>query len=157
MSKVTRRRFMQTAATVAGVSMMPSILRAQSAGVTADAVRQGILHSLTGTFAIAEAAMVTRKSSPLMRLTPVAACWAARSLLMLRTVPVRPRCLPKRRWFYCVATRWWRSLVAIRPRCAKSCCRRSIRQRDCCIIRPITKVRKPTNAACIPRKRRRSR
>lgn len=58
MIKITRRQLMQT--TVAGTAalMTPSVLRAQQQGVDGNTVRLGILHSLTGTFAIAEAAMV---------------------------------------------------------------------------------------------------
>jgi urea transport system substrate-binding protein len=46
--------------TVAGAAAlaMPSVLRAQQNGVDGNSVRLGILHSLTGTFALAEAAMV---------------------------------------------------------------------------------------------------
>ncbi len=58
MIKITRRHLMQSTAAGAAAVMMPSVLRAQPKGVDGDSVRLGILHSLTGTFAIAEAAMV---------------------------------------------------------------------------------------------------
>ncbi len=58
MTQVSRRRFLQTSGAVAAMSTFPGLVRAQPAGVTADAVRLGLLHSLTGTFAIAEVAQV---------------------------------------------------------------------------------------------------
>ncbi|MGB3272383.1 MAG: transporter substrate-binding protein [Xanthobacteraceae bacterium] len=58
MIKITRRHLMQSTAAGAAAVMMPSVLRAQPKGVDGNSVRLGILHSLTGTFAIAEASMV---------------------------------------------------------------------------------------------------
>lgn len=58
MIKITRRHLMQSTVAGAAAIAMPSVLRAQTQGVDANSVRLGILHSLTGTFAIAEAAMV---------------------------------------------------------------------------------------------------
>lgn len=58
MIKITRRQLMQTTVAGAAAIAMPTVLRAQTQGVDANTVRLGILHSLTGTFAIAEAAMV---------------------------------------------------------------------------------------------------
>lgn len=58
MIKITRRHLMRSTVAGAAAIAMPSVLRAQTQGVDANSVRLGILHSLTGTFAIAEAAMV---------------------------------------------------------------------------------------------------
>lgn len=58
MIRITRRHLMQSTAAGAAAVMMPSVLRAQPKGVDGNSVRLGILHSLTGTFAIAEASMV---------------------------------------------------------------------------------------------------
>ncbi len=58
MIKITRRQLMQTTVAGAAAIAMPGVLRAQQNGVDGDKVRLGILHSLTGTFAIAEASMV---------------------------------------------------------------------------------------------------
>ena len=58
MIKITRRQLMQSTVAGAAALAMPSVLRAQQNGVDGNSVRLGILHSLTGTFALAEAAMV---------------------------------------------------------------------------------------------------
>ncbi|MBP6019239.1 MAG: transporter substrate-binding protein [Burkholderiaceae bacterium] len=58
MTQVSRRRFLQTSGAFAAISTFPGLVRAQPAGVTADKVRLGLLHSLTGTFAIAEVAQI---------------------------------------------------------------------------------------------------
>src|SRR5690606_7922713 len=59
MNHLTRRRFMQVGGSLAAATAFPGLsLSKELKGVTANEVRLGLLHSLTGTFAIAEAAMV---------------------------------------------------------------------------------------------------
>jgi len=59
MNHLTRRRFIQMGGSLAAASAFPHIAHSKELkGVTADKVRLGLLHSLTGTFAIAEAAQV---------------------------------------------------------------------------------------------------
>lgn len=59
MTQFTRRRFIQTGGSLLAAGMVPGLGWAQEMkGVTSDSVRLGLLHSLTGTFAISEAAQV---------------------------------------------------------------------------------------------------
>lgn len=65
MSKVTRRRFMQIGGSLVAASALPVAtmwskigFAAETVGYTATTVKLGLLHSLTGTIAIAEAALV---------------------------------------------------------------------------------------------------
>lgn len=59
MNHLTRRRFIQIGGSLVAAGAMPHLAQAKELkGVTADKVRLGLLHSLTGTFAFAEAAQV---------------------------------------------------------------------------------------------------
>lgn len=59
MKNFSRRSFIKTSGALAAAGMFPGVGMAQELkGVTGDTVRLGLLHSLTGTFAISEAAMV---------------------------------------------------------------------------------------------------
>lgn len=59
MNHLTRRRFIQMGGSLVAAGALPAVgYAAELKGVTADKVRLGLLHSLTGTFALAEAAMV---------------------------------------------------------------------------------------------------
>jgi urea transport system substrate-binding protein len=56
--KLSRRKFVQSSAAVAAASTLPAPFIWPRGAQAADAVKVGILHSLTGTFAIAEASVV---------------------------------------------------------------------------------------------------
>lgn len=59
MTQFSRRRFIQAGSSLIAASALPmTTLAKELKGVSADKVRLGLLHSLTGTFAIAEASMV---------------------------------------------------------------------------------------------------
>lgn len=58
MTQFSRRQFIQAGGTVAVASALPITARAQMKGVTDSEVNLGILHSLSGTFAIAEVGQV---------------------------------------------------------------------------------------------------
>lgn len=58
MSGITRRRFIQIGGSLVAAGAVPAAGLWPKIGYTADTVRLGLLHSLTGTIAIAEAALV---------------------------------------------------------------------------------------------------
>ena len=60
MKNIDRRKFLQTSASLAAVSAVPGLLLGSSVAMAAEGptVKLGLLHSLTGTIALAEAALV---------------------------------------------------------------------------------------------------
>lgn len=58
MGKINRRKFLQASSTLVAASVVPGIAMWPQVGFAADTVKLGLLHSLTGTIAIAEAALV---------------------------------------------------------------------------------------------------
>jgi len=58
MNNITRRKFMQTGGALAAASVVPTVSLWPRPSQAADPVKLGLLHSLTGTIAIAEAALV---------------------------------------------------------------------------------------------------
>jgi len=58
MSNINRRRFLQVSSSLAATSVVSGVALWPKIGFAADTVKLGLLHSLTGTIAIAEAALV---------------------------------------------------------------------------------------------------
>ncbi|HCE08215.1 MAG TPA: urea ABC transporter substrate-binding protein [Oxalobacteraceae bacterium] len=58
MGKINRRKFLQASSSLVAASVVPGVALWPQIGFAADTVKLGLLHSLSGTIAIAEAALV---------------------------------------------------------------------------------------------------
>ncbi len=96
MTSFNRRRFLQLSGTAVAATALPSATLWTDGVLAAEPVKLGLLHSLTGTIAIAEAHVSTPRSSRSTRSTQGAASWDGRSSRSSKTARATGR-LSRRR------------------------------------------------------------
>lgn len=120
MTRFNRRQFLQAGGSLVVASTIPGMLPSAFA---ADTVKLGLLHSLTGTIALAEASLVDAEKLAIEEINAAGGVMGKKIEAVIEDGASDWRPSPRKPRNFCSVTRWQPSSAATRRHRARRCCR----------------------------------